>query len=871
MSTKNNFPRHLITPLRDALYIVFPPAMSKLVQEASRPEPDFNELARIIRLDPGLSTTILTLVNSPFYSMPQKITDLKRAAVILGTKEILKITISATFHQHLAGKLKKNSSLKFNTWQQIIWGACASELLGSRICPRQTDSIYISALLKDLSLLLLCCLEEELPETFKTLLSSLFEDQCSRNELDLITLHNNQLEKEKELWGITHPELTLMLLEEWGFPTEQTLAVHRHHDIQNIEQYSPCEQAVILGTYWAEAEFSDKNVESLFQLRQWLKELYQIEAHDFEDLRIQNRERFKSLCQTFGIPEDDATSEPLKLYEQPVQNIQEFYFLAQEIKHINDKNDLEQVARKVARHLFWLWDIKEFYLALRSPLTDLYHLIHYSINSKLESLGEFSDFDQIAKAVKTAKASAPGKLFPILSGSCHFGGLWISGRKSLNFSAEQLQEFTLYLHFFSQAYEIYYRQLGIVGKAKTLDLLPVGIGLLDGRGRILQINSKLKEILALAAVAKVNLEIRGKFFWDLMSRTHKLPSDQSWLDFLNGKIANYNKLFCSFEPAENQKEPCWHIAAHRIHIEQTEQIMVVVQDISDITAMEADIIRQREFLHGIVESMQDLVLTVDEQGKILYATPRYASELLGKNLFAIASPSPVITPVWGPSILEQHHVPVEATLTLGNTLKSLEFIISKLSGPTPQYLIVGRDLTTIRRLEQKIKVQAVFDSLTKVFNRHQFRLFLKREIDRSKRLGTNFGIIFFDLDKFKEYNDQYGHQEGDQALAKFGQILRQNSRKGIDYPCRYGGDEFVLLAGNMNKETLENLATRIKNSFDQIFKKQLTLSIGLALLQENESPERLLYRADQAAYTAKNNGGDRIIWAEEKENKKLGR
>ncbi|WP_457572361.1 diguanylate cyclase [Desulfovulcanus sp.] len=836
MEDKNNPPRQLTKPLRDALYVVFPPAMSKLVHEASKAQPDFNRLAQIISLDPGLSTTILSLVNSPFYSLTQKITDLKRAAVVLGTKEILKITISATFHQHLATRLKKNTFLKFNTWQQIIWGACASELLGSRICPEQTDAIYINALLKDLSLLLLCCLEEEYIDIFKKLTPT--------NELDIITLHDNQLEMEKEMWGITHPELTLTLLEEWGFPTEQIQAVSRHHDIENIDKYSPCDQAVILGTYWAEAEFSNKKVESLFQLRQWLKGLYQVKPKDFEELRVQNTKQFKSLCQTFSITEDDAFADRLKIYEQPVQNIQELYFITQEVKHINA--NVEQVAKKVARHLFWLWNLNDFYLALRSPLTDAYHLTHCQKKTEFQSLGEFSAFDQIP---------ASGKLFPLLLDSYHFGGLWIEKTK---LSAEQLQELTLYLNFLTQAYKIYYyRQLGIVGKAKAIDLLPVGIGRLDNKGRILQINRKLKKIL------KVRCEIRGEFFWDLMSRTHKLPSDPLWLDFLDGKITSYNKLFCSFEPTAEQKEPCWHIAAHKVTIEKVEQIMVVVQDISDITGMEADIIRQREFLHGVIESMQDLVLTADEQGQILYATPKYASELLGKNLFAIASPSPVITPVWGPSVLEQQHVPIEATLTLGNTLKSLEFIISKLSGPTPQYLIVGRDLTTIRRLEQKIKVQAVFDGLTKVFNRHQFRLFLKREISRCKRMGTALGIIFFDLDKFKEYNDCYGHQEGDEALAKFGQILRRNSRKGMDYPCRYGGDEFVLLAGNMNKENLENLATRIKDNFDQIFKKQLSLSIGLALLQENESPESLLYRADQAAYKAKKAGGDRIVWAEE--------
>ncbi|MFW5731107.1 MAG: HDOD domain-containing protein, partial [Desulfonatronovibrionaceae bacterium] len=86
----------MIKPLRDCLNLVFPPVMPQLIKEASKPTPDFKELSRIVSIDPGLTVTILSLANSPYYGLTQKVNDLQRAMVILGSSEILKLAIAVT-------------------------------------------------------------------------------------------------------------------------------------------------------------------------------------------------------------------------------------------------------------------------------------------------------------------------------------------------------------------------------------------------------------------------------------------------------------------------------------------------------------------------------------------------------------------------------------------------------------------------------------------------------------------------------------------------------------------------------------------------------------------------------------------------------
>ena len=215
-------------------------------------------------------------------------------------------------------------------------------------------------------------------------------------------------------------------------------------------------------------------------------------------------------------------------------------------------------------------------------------------------------------------------------------------------------------------------------------------------------------------------------------------------------------------------------------------------------------------------------------------------------------------------MLKNNPGPIEITFNEGKAraAKTYEFITSRLNKTPPQYLVVGRDVSKIRRLEKQLKHQATFDSLTKVFNRYQFNITLTAETKKFARTGRSLGMIFFDVDNFKGFNDRYGHQAGDKVLANIGHILKQTTRKGMDIPCRYGGDEFVVLATEIAQTPLENLAKRIKESFDARYSKEMSLSIGVALLKKDETPEMFLLRADKASYTAKVQGGNALILAE---------
>ena len=133
------------------------PVMLRLMQEAVKPEPDFGVMAETIRLDPALATTVLNLVNSAFYGLPQKVTDLNRAVSVLGSRELLKVAVAMSLQKDLEQGFPDCEYDFFPDWRLIIWSAIAAELLAARLCPRQADQAYLCALLKDVSLLFLRC------------------------------------------------------------------------------------------------------------------------------------------------------------------------------------------------------------------------------------------------------------------------------------------------------------------------------------------------------------------------------------------------------------------------------------------------------------------------------------------------------------------------------------------------------------------------------------------------------------------------------------------------------------------------------------------------------------------------------------------
>lgn len=164
-------------------------------------------------------------------------------------------------------------------------------------------------------------------------------------------------------------------------------------------------------------------------------------------------------------------------------------------------------------------------------------------------------------------------------------------------------------------------------------------------------------------------------------------------------------------------------------------------------------------------------------------------------------------------------------------------------------------LNTIRdRKTKKLLYQATHDNLTDLYNREAFVNQLKYQLHQ--RVGET-AIFFIDLDGFKQANDRYGHEMGNQVLKETAGRLRTILRKS-DFICRYGGDEFVIIAGKDESSDYKKLAERILDTISKPYLDNainfITCSIGIALSEERETVDTLIKKADFAMYSAKRAG-----------------
>jgi diguanylate cyclase (GGDEF)-like protein len=189
-------------------------------------------------------------------------------------------------------------------------------------------------------------------------------------------------------------------------------------------------------------------------------------------------------------------------------------------------------------------------------------------------------------------------------------------------------------------------------------------------------------------------------------------------------------------------------------------------------------------------------------------------------------------------------------------LTAAAFIIPSFAG-----IIFGAMLAHIKLLGKKLKKIAYTDSLTHIYNRLHFAHFLDIEIDKVKRYGGTFSIIFFDLDHFKMVNDTYGHLTGDEVLEKVTRIV-SSANRSADIFARYGGEEFIIIVPETNLSGALTHAERLRRDIEaHHFTSigQITSSFGVTeFIAESDNVESLLDRVDKALYLAKDRGRNRV-------------
>jgi diguanylate cyclase (GGDEF)-like protein/PAS domain S-box-containing protein len=198
-------------------------------------------------------------------------------------------------------------------------------------------------------------------------------------------------------------------------------------------------------------------------------------------------------------------------------------------------------------------------------------------------------------------------------------------------------------------------------------------------------------------------------------------------------------------------------------------------------------------------------------------------------------------------------------------------LLKSLAAPIAIAIQQGELRDQLKAANQQLQQLANHDGLTGLANRYRFDEYLQREWKRMARESQPLSLLLLDVDFFKNYNDTYGHLQGDQCLKKIAQMIQKNVKRPADLVARYGGEEFVVILPNTPLSGARQVAERIQQSLREMHLEHkgslvsqfVTLSCGVSSLipDYNQSPENLIQAADKALYQGKELGRNRVVQA----------
>jgi len=259
--------------------------------------------------------------------------------------------------------------------------------------------------------------------------------------------------------------------------------------------------------------------------------------------------------------------------------------------------------------------------------------------------------------------------------------------------------------------------------------------------------------------------------------------------------------------------------------------------------------------HYIFRTGESLLLNYNKYKRMIARGDFISHDVITNKQAWLGVPLKIESKIIGSMILQSY---IDPDIYSKKDIKLMEFVSQQVA-------------TAIERkqIEEKLKFLSLYDSLTKLPNRVLFYDRMRQEIAYSKREQKKFALMFLDLDNFKEVNDKFGHDAGDELLQetakRFNNLLRES-----DTICRLGGNEFIILLPRLKhpRENTEDVIQKIFSTFSEPFKIKnnsvnIHLSIGIALYPDDgEREEVLIKSADKAMYMAKKEGLNSYHWAE---------
>jgi diguanylate cyclase (GGDEF)-like protein/PAS domain S-box-containing protein len=285
-----------------------------------------------------------------------------------------------------------------------------------------------------------------------------------------------------------------------------------------------------------------------------------------------------------------------------------------------------------------------------------------------------------------------------------------------------------------------------------------------------------------------------------------------------------------------------------------------------------------DVLKKVVDVLPVGVWLMDETGRILYGNSAGqrivgGAHTAGVDRFRaskgwwVATGKPIAVDEWAASraihkgeIAINEEIEIECLDGTHKVILNSAIPIRNENGAIVGAMVVDNDITERKRFEDHLRSLADRDPLTNAYNRRALFDFLDAEIHRVRRYGDALSVIMFDIDHFKDVNDDHGHAVGDRVLVAIAEIVREELRS-MDRLARHGGDEFLIIAPNTSGAKAVTLAERLRASiagasFDT--RGRVTCSFGVCQFDGGEDADNFIRRADQLMYRAKRSGRNAV-------------